>query len=90
MMRSERAVQTVKKTLWKNAEDKHLALSHCRTTPLEGLHLSPAQILMGRRPHTKLPVKISLLVPKPSSFHEVKRHFDMEKTKLTFCHDGVE
>ena len=78
---AETAVQTVKKTMWKKAEDKHLALLDYRTTPREGLHLSPAQLLMGRRPRNKLPAKHSLLVPKPYSFYEVKRHFDMEKTE---------
>ena len=49
----------------------------------------PTQLLMGRRPRNKLPAKRSLLVPKPYSFHEVKRHFDMEKTKQKFYHDRV-
>ena len=66
-----------------------MALLDYHTTPLEGLHLCPAQLLMGRRPRNKLPAKSSLLVPKPSSYHEVKRHFDMEKTKQMFYHDRV-
>ena len=43
---AERAVQTVK-LLWKKGTDKHLALLDYRTTPLEGINLSPAQLLMG-------------------------------------------
>ena len=82
-------MQTVKNKLWKKAEDKHLALLDYCTTPQEGLHLSPAQLLMGKRPHNKLPAKRSLLVPKPYSFQEIKRHFDMEKTKQKLYHDRV-
>ena len=43
---AERAVQTVKRQ-WRKALDRQLALLDCRTTPLQGLNLSPAQLLMG-------------------------------------------
>ena len=46
---AERAVQTVKR-LWNKAPDKHLALLYYRSTSLESVGLSPAQLLMGRRP----------------------------------------
>ena len=44
----ERAVQTVK-TLLKKGADPYQALLDYRNTPLEGINLSPAQLLMGRR-----------------------------------------
>ncbi|CAJ1066454.1 Transposon Ty3-G Gag-Pol poly [Xyrichtys novacula] len=59
---SERGVQTVKR-LWSKASDKHLALLDYRTTPLESVGLSPAQLLMGRRPRNKLPAARVLLAP---------------------------
>ena len=46
---AERAVQTVKR-LWSKSQNKNLALLDYRTTPLDGVNLSPAQLLMGRRP----------------------------------------
>ena len=46
---AERAVKTVK-SLWRKGNDKYLALLDHRTTPLPGINLSPAQLLMSRRP----------------------------------------
>ncbi|XP_048237107.1 uncharacterized protein K02A2.6-like [Haliotis rufescens] len=57
---AEGAVQTEKK-LWKKSEDKHLALLDYRTTPLEGFNLSPAQLLMSRRPRNTLRAAQELL-----------------------------
>ncbi|XP_062588694.1 uncharacterized protein K02A2.6-like [Saccostrea cucullata] len=42
---AERAVQTIK-NLWTKCDDKQLALLDYRTTPLENINLSPAQLLM--------------------------------------------
>jgi hypothetical protein len=67
---AEKAVQTVKK-MWSKTTDKQLALLDYRTTPLEGVNLSPAQLLMGRRPRNTLPVKRTLLVPKPYNSEQV-------------------
>ena len=82
----ERAVQTIKR-LWRKCSDKHLALLDYRTTPLEGIHLSPAQLLMGRRPRNTLPTARSLLVPMAYDRVAVKRHFDLEKAKQRFYND---
>ncbi|XP_031569327.1 uncharacterized protein K02A2.6-like [Actinia tenebrosa] len=73
---AERAVQTVKQ-LWKKATDKHLALLDYRTTPLEGLSLSPAQLLMGRRPRNVLPPTSAILRPTSYSSQEVRRYLTM-------------
>ena len=52
---AERAVQTVKKPL-KQAEDPWVALLIYHTAPLPWCNLSPAQLLMGRRLRTTVPV----------------------------------
>ena len=50
----ERAVQTVK-SLLKKAQDPHKALMAYHTTPLES-GLSPAELLMGRKIRTRIPI----------------------------------
>lgn len=83
---TERAVQTVKE-LWKKATDKHLALLDYWTTPLDRLNLSPAQLLMGRRPRNVLPTTSAILRPTPYSSQEVRRYLTMEKAKQNYYHD---
>lgn len=64
---SERAIQTVKNLLKKAAEchsDPYIALMEYRNAPLDGVKLSPAQLLMGRRLKTKLPTSTQLLKPQ--------------------------
>ncbi|KAJ0169313.1 hypothetical protein K1T71_015197 [Dendrolimus kikuchii] len=64
--KSERTVQTIKNLLKKSVdsgEDFYLSLLNFRATPRNGLD-SPAQILMGRRLNTKLPVSAKLLGEK--------------------------
>ena len=51
---AERCVGTIK-SLLKKAEDPCLAILEYRTTPIDDLGLSPAQLLMGRRLNTKIP-----------------------------------
>lgn len=68
---AERAVQTVQR-LWRKAPDKHLALLDYRTTPLESGGLSPAQLLMGRRPRKNLPTARQLLAPTADDPPKVK------------------
>ena len=83
---AERAIQTVKK-LWKKSEDRQLALLDYRTTPLEGLQLSPAQLLMGRRPRNTLPASKELLKPRIHDPNRVKSHFEEQKSKQKFYYD---
>uniref|UniRef100_A0A3B1K366 Gypsy retrotransposon integrase-like protein 1 n=1 Tax=Astyanax mexicanus TaxID=7994 RepID=A0A3B1K366_ASTMX len=84
---AERAVQTVKK-LWRKAPDKHLALLDYRTTPLESVGLSPAQMLMGRRPRSdKLPTARALLKPTGYDSGKVKQLLDKSKDAQKFYFD---
>ena len=50
-----------------------------RNTPLEGKGLLPAQLLMGRRLKTSLPMHADLL--KTHGAQEVKEHFQKRKLK---------
>jgi len=62
--RVENAIKTVKRLMEKatlDRSDPWLALLDWRNTPSESLHLSPAQILMGRRTRNKLPTSPNLL-----------------------------
>ncbi|XP_013412201.1 uncharacterized protein K02A2.6-like [Lingula anatina] len=83
---AERAIQIVKK-MWKKCDDKYLALLNYRTTPLEGINLSPSQLLMGRRPRNTLPAARNLLKPQAYNQREVKRHFSQEKLKQKYYYD---
>ncbi|XP_041351639.1 uncharacterized protein K02A2.6-like [Gigantopelta aegis] len=77
---AERGVQIVKR-LWEKTPDKHLALLDYRTTPLSSCGLSPAQLLMSRRPRNKLPTARELLKPRAHSPTEVKRLLTKDKIK---------
>ena len=57
---AERAVQTIE-SLFRRAEDPYKALLNYRNTPLKGVGLSPAQLLMSRRLKTSLPTHADLL-----------------------------
>ncbi len=83
---AKHAVKTVKR-LWCKAPDKHLALMDYRTTPLEPVGLSPAQLFMGRRPHNKLPTARMLLVPTAYDPLKVKHLLDKTKDIQKFYHN---
>ena len=75
---AEQAVQTIEGLL-KKAQDPYKALLNYRNTPLEGIDLSPVQLLMGRRLKTSLPTHADLL--KTHGAQEVKEHFHERKLK---------
>lgn len=63
---AERGVQTVKLMLTKakaDGKDPYLSLLNLRSTPLEDIRASPAQLLMGRRVRTRLPATPQMLKP---------------------------
>ncbi|XP_060080445.1 uncharacterized protein K02A2.6-like [Ylistrum balloti] len=84
---AERVKQIVKH-LWRKNEDKQMCLLDYRTTPLEGINMSPSQLLMGRRPRNILPTSNDLLKPNHNT-NLVKKHFDKEKQKQKFHRRGV-
>lgn len=64
---AERGVQTVKLLLKKaktEGKDPYLSMLNLRSTPFEDIGKSPAQLLMGRRVRTKLPMPSQMLEPK--------------------------
>ncbi|CAC5378857.1 unnamed protein product [Mytilus coruscus] len=83
---AERSIKTVK-NLWRKSDDKHLSLLNYRNTPLEGIDLSPSQLLMGRRPRNTLPASKEVLTPYMHNSMNVKRHFDREKEEQKFYYD---
>ena len=85
---AERAIQTIKK-LWRKGSDKHLAILDYNSTPLEGIKLSPAQLLMSRRPRNMLPAIKDTLRPMSMNNKEVINHFQEEKLKQKRYHDKL-
>ena len=68
----ERAVETAKSLLRKAHEDRHLSLLAYRSTPLQN-GFSPAELLMGRKLRTTLPVSPEKLRPSWPDLDEVQR-----------------
>ena len=60
---AERTVKTVK-SLLAESRDPYMALLTYRTTPFPWCNLSPAELLMGRRLRSNLPVQGDQLIPK--------------------------
>ena len=68
---AERAVRTVKGLLNKS-DDPYLAMLAYRSTPLENGY-SPAELLMGRRLHTTIPVLPKQLKPKLPDANKLRK-----------------
>ena len=85
---AERAVRTVKDLLKKNKmhhDDMYMAMLAYRSTPLEN-GLSPAEMLMGRKLRTNVPVEPQQLnprIPNHSHLHQ-KEHQQQEKQRRNF------
>ena len=72
----ENAVKTAKRLMKKakhSENDAHLALLDYRNTPTEGIGLSPAQVMFGRRTRTLLPISKRLLMPETRN---TKEHYN--------------
>ena len=96
---AERTVQTIKQLLTKamlSGQDPYIALLEYRNTPVAGLPLSPAQMLMSRRLRSKLPVTAKHLKPavvnaKPLLKQQQriqKRHYDRGSKPLPPLQSG--
>lgn len=75
------------KRLGSKAPDKYLALLDYRTTPLESVRLSPAQLLIGRRLRNKLPTAPALLQPMNDDHLKVKDLLDKSKCTQKMYHE---
>lgn len=82
---AERTVKTVKKLLH-DSKDPFLSLLAYRATPLPWCNLSPAELLMGRRIRSNLPLPTETLTPKwpyLEEFQKVNERFK-EKQKADY------
>ena len=68
---AERMVQTIKK-LFNKSDDIYQGLLSYRSTPLPRCNLSPAELLMGRRLRTLLPLTDKQLIPQWNYLPEFK------------------
>ncbi|VDI44154.1 Hypothetical predicted protein [Mytilus galloprovincialis] len=82
---AERSVQTIKNML-KKSEDQYNSLLSYRTTPLANGY-SPAELLMGRKLRTLLPVAPKTLVPKLPNTRELLKKEDECKFKQKQYYD---
>ena len=86
--KAESAVKSAKRLLKrtdKSGEDPYLALLSLRNTPQQGIDLSPAQRLLGRRTKTLLPASTSSL--KPSQHSDITEKLKFSQTKQKFYYD---
>ena len=83
---SERSVKTLKEMLEKS-DDPYKALLSYRNTPLDGVNLSPAQMLMGRRLRTFIPVTEEMLKPQLYDPEEVLPKLKERQRKQKVQHD---
>ena len=83
---AERAVQTVKNLL-KNSSDPFLALLSYRATPIPWCGRSPAELLMGRKIRTTLPMSTDNLTPQWCYLSDFKEADKRYKSKLKRNYD---
>ena len=87
---AERHIQTVKKLLYKaeaSGGDINLCLLGYRNAPIDGIGLSPAQLLMSRRLNSQLPIKNSLLRPVAVKVKETHKLLKFRQQKQKNCFD---
>ncbi|KAG1669986.1 hypothetical protein GQR58_017176 [Nymphon striatum] len=87
---AERTVQTAKNLLKKAKEDKQdveISLLELRNTPLKDLGLSPAEILMGRKTRSWLPIKKSLLNPTQDFHMSITDNFRQSQQQQKHYYD---
>ena len=96
--KAENTVQITKNLLKKakkEGSDPYLAILDYRNTPIDGLDVSPAQMLMQRRTRTTLPTASKLLKAIVQKLHEnlkrkqetQKRYFDRGTKQLPLVSD---
>ena len=86
---AEKLVQIIKRMLNKSKRDRqdsYLSLLELRNTRVGDIGF-PAQLLMGRRLHTSLPVKATQLEPRTINPDSVKSHLQQEQQKRKLYYD---
>ena len=86
----ERNVQTMKRLLKKADESKQdafLALLEFRNSPISGMEVSPAELLMGRKLRTRLPTFKSLLEPKTRPMSQVHQKLLLRQQRQKAYYD---
>ena len=86
---AEKSVQIIKRMLNKSkrdGQDSYLSLLELRNTRVGDIG-SPAQLLMGRRLRTSLPVKATQLEPRTINPDSVKSHLQQEQQKRKLYYD---
>ena len=83
---AERAVQTMK-NLMKKSTEPYLALLSYRTTPLAWCNRSPAELLMGRKLRTTLPVVRQQLILQWSCLKSFRKSNDKCKQQQKTYYD---
>ena len=87
MGQTERYVQTMKQMI-KKSSDSHKALLDYRNTPLEGVNKSPAQLHVGRRLKSSLPVRAELLKEVSKSVSKNLRDRQLKSENYYNKHSG--
>ena len=86
----ERNVQTMKRLLKKADESKQdafLALLEFRNSPITGMEVSPAELLMERKLRTRLPTVKSLLEPKTRPMSQVRQKLLLRQQRQKAYYD---
>ena len=86
---AEKSVQIIKRMLNKSkrdGQDSYLSLLELRNTRVGDIG-SPAQLFMGRRLRTSLPVKATRLEPRTINLDCVKSHLQQEQQKRKLYYD---
>lgn len=87
---AERAVQTIKSMMKKasaSKQDMYTCILVYRSTPIDDLGGSPAQLLMGRRVRSTLPMTKKLLHPEVISRNQIHRSLKKRQESQVKYHD---
>ena len=87
----ERNVQTMKlllKKAYESKQDAFLALLEFRNSPITGMEQSPAELLMGRKLRTKLPVPKHLLEPQTQPQCEIQQRLHERQLRQKKYYDS--
>ena len=83
---AERTVQTVKR-LMKESPDPNMALLMYRSTPFQWCGLSPAELLMGRRLRSNIPLLCEQLTPNWEFLGDFRRNNHVFKLRQKHDYD---